>query len=292
MPRTPFLLPGVGAQGGDVRALAPAFAPRPRRRPRDRLALDRQRLRAARRQPGRRGARGGRAPARDRVGWGSPDAGAGVSSGAMARRSPARLLAPLALVGFVVALLVVINGASRATAPRARAARSPPRRRRPRRRASRRPARRAGATSSRPATRRRGSRRRPACRCRRSSRSTPTSTTRRSRSATRSSCANDAGARPRGRARRGAGARARRERLRRHAAARRLGAERARRRGVDRRRRLRQGPDRRRAIASTTKLMTALLTLERAPALGRLPRGPLPRAARPSRRSGCGRASA
>jgi len=29
----------------------------------------------------------------------------------MARRSPARLLAPLALVGFVIALLVVINGA-------------------------------------------------------------------------------------------------------------------------------------------------------------------------------------
>jgi orotidine-5'-phosphate decarboxylase len=27
MPRAPFLLPGVGAQGGDVRALAPAFAP-------------------------------------------------------------------------------------------------------------------------------------------------------------------------------------------------------------------------------------------------------------------------
>ena len=30
----------------------------------------------------------------------------------MARRSPARLIAPLALVGFVIALLVVINGAS------------------------------------------------------------------------------------------------------------------------------------------------------------------------------------
>jgi LysM repeat protein len=30
----------------------------------------------------------------------------------MARRSPARLLAPLALVGFVIALLVVINGSS------------------------------------------------------------------------------------------------------------------------------------------------------------------------------------
>jgi orotidine-5'-phosphate decarboxylase len=27
MPQTPFLLPGVGAQGGDVRTLAPAFAP-------------------------------------------------------------------------------------------------------------------------------------------------------------------------------------------------------------------------------------------------------------------------
>ena len=26
MPRTPFLLPGVGAQGGNVRDLAPAFA--------------------------------------------------------------------------------------------------------------------------------------------------------------------------------------------------------------------------------------------------------------------------
>ncbi len=27
MPVTPFLLPGIGAQGGDVAALAPAFAP-------------------------------------------------------------------------------------------------------------------------------------------------------------------------------------------------------------------------------------------------------------------------
>ena len=27
MPNTPFLLPGVGAQGGDVEALAPAFQP-------------------------------------------------------------------------------------------------------------------------------------------------------------------------------------------------------------------------------------------------------------------------
>ena len=35
----------------------------------------------------------------------------------MARRSPARLLAPLALVGFVVALLVVINGAGSDDSP-------------------------------------------------------------------------------------------------------------------------------------------------------------------------------
>jgi orotidine-5'-phosphate decarboxylase len=27
MPRTPFLLPGIGAQGGSVEALAPAFQP-------------------------------------------------------------------------------------------------------------------------------------------------------------------------------------------------------------------------------------------------------------------------
>jgi LysM repeat protein len=36
----------------------------------------------------------------------------------MARRSPARLLAPLALVGFVVALLVVINGAGTDGSPK------------------------------------------------------------------------------------------------------------------------------------------------------------------------------
>jgi orotidine-5'-phosphate decarboxylase len=29
MPATPFLLPGIGAQGGDIRAVAPAFAPGP-----------------------------------------------------------------------------------------------------------------------------------------------------------------------------------------------------------------------------------------------------------------------
>jgi orotidine-5'-phosphate decarboxylase len=29
MPSTPFLLPGIGAQGGEVATLAPAFAPGP-----------------------------------------------------------------------------------------------------------------------------------------------------------------------------------------------------------------------------------------------------------------------
>ena len=57
MPRTPFLLPGVGAQGGDVRDLAPGVRRRARRRARHRLALDRQRPRAGRRDARRRRAR-------------------------------------------------------------------------------------------------------------------------------------------------------------------------------------------------------------------------------------------
>ena len=39
----------------------------------------------------------------------------------MARRSPARLLAPLALVGFVIALLVVINGANSGSSEKTKA---------------------------------------------------------------------------------------------------------------------------------------------------------------------------
>jgi LysM repeat protein len=39
----------------------------------------------------------------------------------MARRSPARLLAPLALVGFVIALIVVINGANSGSSEKAKA---------------------------------------------------------------------------------------------------------------------------------------------------------------------------
>ena len=69
-----FLLPGVGAQGGDVASLAPAFAPHRAGGPRDRLALDRRRARGdGRRSGGVRTRRGG-APARPGVGarLGSP----------------------------------------------------------------------------------------------------------------------------------------------------------------------------------------------------------------------------
>ena len=47
MPATPFLLPGIGAQGGDVAALARRVRARPGRRARHRVALDRQRPRAS-----------------------------------------------------------------------------------------------------------------------------------------------------------------------------------------------------------------------------------------------------
>ena len=68
MPRTPFLLPGVGAQGGDVRALAPAFAPG---RAGGLVTASRSIANAYEQHggdPAGRRARGGRAPARARVG--------------------------------------------------------------------------------------------------------------------------------------------------------------------------------------------------------------------------------
>jgi orotidine-5'-phosphate decarboxylase len=70
MPRTPFLLPGVGAQGGDVRDLAPAFAAG---RAGGLVTASRSianALRAARRRARAMRARRGRAPARARVGPG------------------------------------------------------------------------------------------------------------------------------------------------------------------------------------------------------------------------------
>ena len=53
MPATLFLLPGVGAQGGRVEDLAPAFAPGRAGGPRHRVARDRRRRtrRAAARPP-------------------------------------------------------------------------------------------------------------------------------------------------------------------------------------------------------------------------------------------------
>ena len=72
MPRTPFLLPGVGAQGGDVRTSRP-LRTRARRRPRDRVAVDRQRLR----ERGGAAADAARAEAERlrELAWALPDAG-------------------------------------------------------------------------------------------------------------------------------------------------------------------------------------------------------------------------
>ena len=112
MPRTPFLLPGVGAQGGDVASLAPAFAPGRA----GGLVTASRSIANAYEQHGGNPADAARAEAerlRERS-RGIAAVREGRRRGiiaSMARRSPARLLAPLALVGFVIALLVVINGA-------------------------------------------------------------------------------------------------------------------------------------------------------------------------------------
>ena len=67
MPRAPFLLPGVGAQGGRVEDLAAGVRAGTGRRARDRVALDRPRPRAGRGAGPAARARG-RAPARAGVG--------------------------------------------------------------------------------------------------------------------------------------------------------------------------------------------------------------------------------
>ena len=98
MPRTPFLLPGVGAQGGDVATLAPAFAPG---RAAGLVTASRS-IAHAHEQAGGDPAAAARAEA-ERL----REAGLGarlrpprppLSSPSMAHRSPARFLAPLALV--------------------------------------------------------------------------------------------------------------------------------------------------------------------------------------------------
>ena len=101
----------------------------------------------------------------------------------MAGRSPARFLAPLALVAFAVALFVVVTGTprpgDRSSPNRTRTAARPPTPPTGDGTATTRQ-RRAGATRSSRATRRRRSPRRPACRSRTSCASTPIWTRRRS----------------------------------------------------------------------------------------------------------------
>ena len=60
MPDATFLLPGIGAQGGDVAALGPAFAPGAGGRPRERVALGALRLARERALAGRGRGRGAR----------------------------------------------------------------------------------------------------------------------------------------------------------------------------------------------------------------------------------------
>ena len=133
MPHAPFLLPGIGAQGGAVADLAPAFAPG---RAGGLVSASRSIANAheaGRRRARRRRARRGRAAARGGLGArlsAAPGGSAGprVSSSAMAGRSPARFLAPLALVAFALALFVVVSSTTKDDAER-RARRAPPRRR-------------------------------------------------------------------------------------------------------------------------------------------------------------------
>ena len=199
----------------------------------------------------------------------------------MARRSPARLLAPLALVGFVVALLLVINGAgsddgsSKTSGSGSKAtATATPTRKEKARKLRRRYTVKAGDTPSGIAEKT----------------GVPLSTDHRAQPRSRRSDADrrrqDQAAPmiraflPGRRARRRAGARPRRERaVRRHTAAGRLGAERARRRGLDGGRRVRQGaqpppPDR---LGDEADDRAADARAQ--PPLGGLPRRPLPRPA-------------
>ncbi len=110
MPRAPFLLPGIGAQGGRVEDLAPAFAPGPRRRARHRVAVDRLRPRTGRRGS-RRAPHGprpsgcapppGRSPepiAWDRNGSATTPRPRALAFAPMNRRKPSRWLAPLAIL--------------------------------------------------------------------------------------------------------------------------------------------------------------------------------------------------
>ena len=124
MPRAVFLLPGVGAQGGTVEDLAPAWANHPAG---GLVTASRSIVNAYESSGGdpaeaararRRGATGGglgarRADCRDGVAFGAEWPARGydwpTSMGTYARRSPLRFLAPVALVVFGLALLVIVS---------------------------------------------------------------------------------------------------------------------------------------------------------------------------------------
>ena len=109
MPRTPFLLPGIGAQGGRVEDLAPAFAAGPRRRAGHRVALDRRAPTSttAASRPSARPPRGRAAAGAGLVAWViGPPRRALCSAQPMVnrrRRSIGRWLAPVALITCAVA---------------------------------------------------------------------------------------------------------------------------------------------------------------------------------------------
>jgi orotidine-5'-phosphate decarboxylase len=111
MPRAPFLLPGVGAQGGRVEDLAPAFAPGPGGG-----------LVTASRSIARAGEASGEAPgpaaaaeaerlrdAAPRPAVNESDAPRGYHRRAMDHRTPLRFLAPIALIAIIVAIFLVIG---------------------------------------------------------------------------------------------------------------------------------------------------------------------------------------
>ena len=199
MPRTPFLLPGVGAQGGDVAALAPGL----RAGRAGGLVTASRSIANAGETPAASPAdgrpRGGRAAARRPHGRWPERADPGAMIASMAGRSPARFLAPLALVAVVVRPLhgrqPAVVGATPGR-PRRRRRAADRRRSSPPRSAPQEAARcpRPTRSSRRHAVRHRREDRRPARQDPGSS--TRTSTRRRSRPGRRSSCASD---RPRGR---------------------------------------------------------------------------------------------
>ncbi len=113
MPRAPFLLPGVGAQGGRVEDLAPAFVPGAAG---GLVTASRSIAGAGEKEPGSDPAQAARAEAERlratawSLGAARPEVrrAAGIIGPAMAARSPLRFLAPIAIAVVLVAALMVV----------------------------------------------------------------------------------------------------------------------------------------------------------------------------------------